>query len=65
MDEETRRRIFEPFYSTKQETAGTGLGLSTVWGLVSTLGGIVSVVSTRGVGTCFTIHMPVAVTEPK
>jgi two-component system cell cycle sensor histidine kinase/response regulator CckA len=65
MDEETRRRIFEPFYSTKQETAGTGLGLSTVWGLVSTLGGIVSVVSTPGVGTCFTIHMPVAVTEPK
>ncbi|MDA0337520.1 MAG: ATP-binding protein [bacterium] len=62
MNEETRRRIFEPFFSTKQETAGTGLGLSTVWGLVSTLGGTVTVDSTQGVGTTFTMQMPVAAT---
>jgi PAS domain S-box-containing protein len=63
MDEETQRRIFEPFYTTKQEEAGTGLGLSTVWGLVQTLGGDVGVDSILGEGTTFTIRMPVA--EPQ
>jgi PAS domain S-box-containing protein len=60
MDEETKRRIFEPFYSTKEESAGTGLGLSTVWGLVSTLGGTVDVESRPGGGTTFALRMPVA-----
>ena len=60
MDEETQRRIFEPFFSTKDESAGTGLGLSTVWGLVQTLGGEISVDSQLAVGTTFTIRMPSA-----
>lgn len=60
MDEETKRRIFEPFFSTKDEASGTGLGLSTVWGLINTLGGSVAVDSRPGEGTCFSLRMPVA-----
>jgi len=51
-------RIFEPFFSTKQVGSGTGLGLSTVYGIVRQTGGFVFVDSTPGEGACFTIHLP-------
>ena len=60
MDEETRRRIFEPFFTTKSAEQGTGLGLSTVWGLAQTMGARVGVESLPGEGTTFTIRVPVA-----
>ena len=60
MDEETRRRIFEPFFTTKGADQGTGLGLSTVWGLAQTMGARVSVDSLPGKGTTFTIRVAVA-----
>lgn len=59
MDEETRRRIFEPFYTTKPVGVGTGLGLSvTYFILTKQHRGSVSLRSTPGQGTCFQIHLP-------
>jgi two-component system cell cycle sensor histidine kinase/response regulator CckA len=51
-------RIFEPFFSTKELGSGTGLGLSTVYGIVKQTGGFVSVESTVGRGTTFRILLP-------
>ena len=51
-------RIFEPFFSTKEVGAGTGLGLSTVYGIVKQTGGFIFVQSREGEGTTFSIYLP-------
>lgn len=58
MDEAIVQRIFEPFFSTKNSTQGTGLGLAMVYGVVEQHGGYVSASSQPDVGTTFTILLP-------
>jgi signal transduction histidine kinase len=60
--EADKKRIFDPFFSTKKKTGGTGLGLSITYGLIQELGGTMTVDSQVGKGTSFTITMPLKAT---
>lgn len=60
MSEETRLKVFDPFYTTKPEGEGTGMGLSVVHGIIEDHGGKVSIESEEGKGTTVVINLPVA-----
>jgi len=63
VEESSRKRIFEPFYSTKNRSEGTGLGLAISYNIIQKHGGFITVDSETGKGSCFTIYLPVHTDE--
>jgi len=59
MDQKTVKRIFDPFFSTKEKARGTGLGLASAYGIIKNHGGIINARSEIGFGTTFDIYLPV------
>lgn len=65
MDNHTKERIFDPFFSTKSKEHGTGLGLAVVHGIITNHGGKIAVDSLVGEGTTFHIYLPVSQKKEK
>ncbi len=60
MSDQVKEHLFEPFFTTKENGKGTGLGLSTVYGIVTQAGGHIEVRSSPGMGSSFTVSLPLA-----
>jgi two-component system NtrC family sensor kinase len=63
--EDRRRKVFDPFYTTKDTGKGTGLGLWVSYDIIAKMGGAIQLKSEVGVGTTFTVSIPVVIPEKK
>jgi signal transduction histidine kinase len=59
METDVMKKVFDPFFTTKSQKKGTGLGMSIVYGIIEDHGGTISVESTKGEGTGFTVTFPI------
>ncbi len=59
IDEENLSKLFDPFFTTKDVGKGTGLGLAISFSIIEEHGGVIEVDSTLGVGSCFSIRLPI------
>ncbi len=64
MDEKTRHRVFDPFFTTKEKSRGTGLGLSSAYGIIKNHKGFITVTSSLGHGSTFTVYLPLSTRQP-
>lgn len=58
IDPDVRERIFQPFFTTKQDTSGTGMGLAVAREIAGELGGSIELTDLPGYSTCFRVHLP-------
>lgn len=58
MDEDTMKKVFDPFFTTREKERGTGLGLASAYGIIKNHDGIIAVESTKGNGATFTVYLP-------
>jgi two-component system NtrC family sensor kinase len=65
LSEEKQKRIFDPFYTTKETGKGTGLGLWVTYNIIEKMGGAISVKSREGEGAVFTVDIPIVIPEKK
>ncbi|MBN1881483.1 MAG: PAS domain S-box protein [Deltaproteobacteria bacterium] len=65
MDDDTQRRIFEPYFTTKENSGGTGLGMSVVYGIVEGHGGLIHIETTPEVGTEIAVYLPASQKKEK
>ncbi len=60
MDEATLRRVFDPFFTTREKARGTGLGMASAYGIIKNHGGVITVYSEPGHGAAFNIYLPLS-----
>ena len=63
--EEQQKKVFDPFYTTKDPGKGTGLGLWVSYDILKKMGGRIGIESNMGEGTTFTVYLPVVIPEKK
>ena len=65
LTEDKLKKVFDPFYTTKESGKGTGLGLWVSYSIIEKMGGTINVSSEAGLGATFTVEFPIVIPEKK